>query len=36
MYWQAKRRKETGLALIPGVDQYDVMIIFPSIKDTGG
>ena len=36
MYWQAKRHKETGLALIPGVDQYEVIIIFPSIRDIGG
>ena len=28
--------EETGLALIPGVDQYEVIIIFPSIRDTGG
>ena len=36
MYWQAKRHKETGLALILGVDQYEVIIIYPSIGDTGG
>lgn len=36
MYWQAKRHKETGLALILGVDQYEVIIIYPSIRDTGG
>ena len=36
MDWQAKRHKETGLALIPGVDQYEVIIIFPSVRDTGG
>jgi hypothetical protein len=36
MDWQAKRHKETGIALIPGVDQYEVIIFFPSIKDTGG
>ena len=28
--------EETGIALIPGVDQYDVIIFFPSIRDTGG
>ena len=28
--------KETGLALIPGVNQYEVIIFFPSIRDTGG
>ena len=28
--------EETGIALIPGVDQYEVIIIFPSIRDTGG
>ena len=28
--------EETGLALIPGVDQYEVIIFFPSIRDTGG
>ena len=36
MYWQAKRHKETGIALIPSVDQYEVIIIYPSIRDTGG
>ncbi|MBQ2220541.1 MAG: hypothetical protein II419_02605 [Acidaminococcaceae bacterium] len=36
MDWQAKRHKETGIALIPGVDQYEVIIFFPSIRDTGG
>ena len=35
-YWQAKRHKGTGIALIPGVDQYEVIIIFPSVRDTGG
>jgi hypothetical protein len=28
--------EETGIALIPGVDQYEVIIIYPSIRDTGG
>ena len=36
MGWQAKRHKETELALIPGVNQYEVIIIFPSVRDTGG
>ena len=25
MYWQAKRHKETGIALIPGVDEYEIV-----------
>ena len=28
--------EETGIALIPGADQYEAIIFFPSIRGTGG